>query len=461
MRGRLKITISRYMYSEDIWTQCVRWLEGELPDKDINTWIRPLHPVTSRERLLLLAPNRIVLDRVKADFLGPIKRAVKANAGTDTLEVELAVGTADPQPTPVDSVSIEAPARKVTVPEEVPTAFTAKLNPQFTLENFIEGKSNAHARAAAQHVVETPGATYNPLLIYGQSGLGKTHLMHSVGNAILRNTPRARIAYLGAEQWMNHMVMAIRHGRADEFRSFFRSVDALLIDDIQFFANKERTQEEFFHTFNALIDNRKQIVLTCDRYPKDVDGIDERLKSRFTWGLSVAVEPPELETRVAILLAKAEQAKVKLPEDVAFFVAQRIRSNVRDLEGALATLSATARLKGELLTTEFARATLKDRLAAYERMVTIDNIKRTVSGYFNIRLIDLSSPRRTRSLARPRQIAMALTKELTQHSLPEIGEAFGKDHTTVLHACRKVAELRQEDLKIREDYENLLRQLGY
>jgi chromosomal replication initiator protein len=444
------------MYSEDIWTQCVRWLEGELPDKDINTWIRPLHPVISRERLLLLAPNRIVLDRVKADFLLPIRRAVKASAGAEAPEIEFAVGAAE---RPVDIES--AAPRKVADVEEVPSAFTAKLNPQFTLENFIEGKSNAHARAAAQHVVETPGGAYNPLLIYGQSGLGKTHLMHSVGNAVLRRSPRARIAYLGAEQWMNHMVMAIRHGRADEFRSFFRSVDALLIDDIQFFANKERTQEEFFHTFNALIDNRKQIVLTCDRYPKDVDGIDERLKSRFTWGLSVAVEPPELETRVAILLAKAEQARVRLPDDVAFFVAQRIRSNVRDLEGALATLSATARLKGEPLTVDFARATLKDRLAAYERMVTMDNIKRTVSTYYNIRLTDLSSPRRTRSLARPRQIAMALSKELTQHSLPEIGESFGKDHTTVLHACRKVAELRQDDLKIREDYENLLRQLGY
>ncbi|PTU31379.1 chromosomal replication initiator protein DnaA [Stenotrophobium rhamnosiphilum] len=452
------------MYTEDIWTQCVRWLEGELPDKDINTWIRPLHPVASRERLLLLAPNRIVLDRVKADFLAPIRRAVKASAGDEAPEVELAVGAAEqaraPDPEPTAPRKMSAPVSTSSI-DEVPAAFTANLNPQFTLENFIEGKSNAHARAAAQHVVETPGAAYNPLLIYGQSGLGKTHLMHSVGNAVMRRTGRARIAYLGAEQWMNHMVMAIRHGRADEFRSFFRSVDALLIDDIQFFANKERTQEEFFHTFNALIDNRKQIVLTCDRYPKDVDGIDERLKSRFTWGLSVAVEPPELETRVAILLAKAEQNKVRLPEDVAFFVAQRIRSNVRDLEGALATLSATARLRGEPLTVEFARSTLKDRLAAYERMVTMDNIKRTVSTYYNIRLTDLSSPRRTRSLARPRQIAMALSKELTQHSLPEIGEAFGKDHTTVLHACRKVAELRHEDLKIREDYENLLRQLGY
>ena len=291
--------------------------------------------------------------------------------------------------------------------------------------------------------------------------LGKTHLMHAVGNTILAANPNARIAYLGAEQWLNQMVAAIRHGKQDTFKLYYRSVDALLIDDIHFFAHKERTQEEFFHTFNALIDGRKQIVLTCDRYPKDVDGIDDRLKSRFTWGLAVAVEPPDLETRVAILLSKSEQVRMRLPEDVAFFVAQRIRSNVRELEGALHRLSASARLRGEPLTVDFARATLRDMLAAYERMVTIDNIKRTVATYYNIRVTDLASPRRTRSLARPRQIAMALSKELTQHSLPEIGEAFGKDHTTVLHACRKVAELRNEDAKIREDYEILHRQLGF
>ncbi|HUP90698.1 MAG TPA: chromosomal replication initiator protein DnaA, partial [Solimonas sp.] len=301
----------------------------------------------------------------------------------------------------------------------------------------------------------------NPLLIYGDTGLGKTHLMHAVGNSMLKTNPRAKIVYLGAEQWMNQFTVAIRHGRMDEFKQIYRSVDALLIDDIQFFAHKERTQEEFFHTFNALIDSRKQIVLTCDRYPKDVDGIDDRLKSRFTWGLSVAVEPPELETRIAILQSKAEAAKLKLPHDVATFVAQRIRSNVRELEGALSRLSASARIRGETMTVEFARSTLKDMLAHYERMVTVENIKKTVATYYNIRLADLSSPRRTRSLARPRQIAMALAKELTQHSLPEIGEQFGKDHTTVLHACRKVAELREGDIKIREDYENLQRQLGY
>lgn len=440
------------MYQEDLWAQSVRWLEGELPDRDINTWVRPLHPVVTEGRLLLLAPNRLVLERVRESFLGQIERAIRAVGGGSAPAVELGVGSAEARSTPstVTGIADEGPQ----------TLVTGKLNPDYSFANFIEGKSNSQARAAAQHVVETPGGAYNPLLIYGSSGLGKTHLMHAVGNAIAARNPRARIAYMGAEQWMNHFTAAIRHGRTEEFKNLYRSVDALLIDDIHFFAHKERTQEEFFHTFNALIDARKQIVLTSDRYPKEVDGIDDRLKSRFTWGLSVAVEPPDLETRMAILIAKAEANHVQLPKEVALFVAQRVRSNVRELEGALLRLTASSRLRGEPLTVEFARTTLKDLLAAYERMVTIDNIKRTVANYFNIRVGDLNSPRRTRSLARPRQIAMALAKELTQHSLPEIGEAFGKDHTTVLHACRKVTELREEDIKIREDYENLQRQLG-
>lgn len=440
------------MYQEDLWAQSVRWLEGELPDRDINTWVRPLHPVVTEGRLLLLAPNRLVLERVRESFLGQIERAIRAVGGGSAPAVELGVGSAEARSTPSTVIGI--------ADEGPQTLVTGKLNPDYSFANFIEGKSNSQARAAAQHVVETPGGAYNPLLIYGSSGLGKTHLMHAVGNAIAARNPRARIAYMGAEQWMNHFTAAIRHGRTEEFKNLYRSVDALLIDDIHFFAHKERTQEEFFHTFNALIDARKQIVLTSDRYPKEVDGIDDRLKSRFTWGLSVAVEPPDLETRMAILIAKAEANHVQLPKEVALFVAQRVRSNVRELEGALLRLTASSRLRGEPLTVEFARTTLKDLLAAYERMVTIDNIKRTVANYFNIRVGDLNSPRRTRSLARPRQIAMALAKELTQHSLPEIGEAFGKDHTTVLHACRKVTELREEDIKIREDYENLQRQLG-
>ncbi|HEY0973047.1 MAG TPA: chromosomal replication initiator protein DnaA [Solimonas sp.] len=451
------------MQTEDLWTSSVRWLEGELPDRDLHTWIRPLQAVASADRLLLLAPNRIVLDRVRQDFLDAIRRAVRASAGGHAPDVELAVGTAASHAMQAPGASGDARGAAAPLPPAVSDEplTAAKLNPDYTFENFIEGKGNSHARAAAQHVVETPGGAYNPLLIYGASGLGKTHLMHAVGNSILRRQARARIAYLGAEQWMNHFTAAIRHGRTEEFKNLYRSVDALLIDDIHFFAHKERTQEEFFHTFNALIDARKQIVLTSDRYPKEIDGIDERLKSRFTWGLSVAVEPPDLETRMAILIAKAEQNHVVLPKEVAMFVAQRVRSNVRELEGALLRLTASSRLRGEPLTAEFARATLKDMLAAYERMVTIDNIKKTVATYYNIRIADLASPRRTRMLARPRQIAMALCKELTQHSLPEIGESFGKDHTTVLHACRKVLELREEDLKIREDYENLLRQLGF
>jgi len=443
------------MQEEDLWAQCVRWLEGELPDHDVLAWIRTLQPVFVRDRLNLLAPNRMIMERVRQDFLELIRRAVRVNGGRDIIDVDVTVGAVE---------ATRAPAAVAAEPggsEESPPTATGKLNPDYTFVNFIEGKSNSHARAAAEHVVETPGGTYNPLLIYGSSGLGKTHLMHAVGNAILRGSQRARVMYVGAEQWMNQFTSAIRHGRMDEFKNLYRSVDALLIDDIHFFAHKERTQEEFFHTFNALIDGRKQIVLTSDRYPKDVDGIDERLKSRFTWGLAVAVEPPDLETRVAILLAKADQNKVALPKEVALFVAQRVRSNVRELEGALLRLSASSRLRGEAMTVEFARATLKDMLAAYERMVTIDNIKRTVANYYSIRVADLNSSRRTRSLARPRQIAMALAKELTQHSLPEIGEAFGRDHTTVLHACRKIAELREGEVKYREDYENLQRQLGF
>lgn len=452
------------MSNDELWRRCVLWLEAELPERDLSIWIRPLQAVHLGDRLQLLAPNRIVLEKIRNDYLDAIERAVRALAPEPPPALELAVGAAERVVSPEATVArdVDSATTLLTPAEDdTPAGYEARLDPRYTFASFIEGKSNSQARAAAQHVVETPGSAYNPLLIYGDSGLGKTHLMHAVGNTILAAKPHARIAYLGAEQWLNQMVAAIRHGRQDTFKLYYRSVDALLIDDIHFFAHKERTQEEFFHTFNALIDGRKQIVLTCDRYPKDVDGIDDRLKSRFTWGLAVAVEPPDLETRVAILLSKSEQVRMRLPEDVAFFVAQRVRSNVRELEGALHRLSASARLRGEPLSVDFARATLRDMLAAYERMVTIDNIKRTVATYYNIRVADLASPRRTRSLARPRQIAMALSKELTQHSLPEIGEAFGKDHTTVLHACRKVAELRNEDAKIREDYEILHRQLGF
>ncbi|MCK9192429.1 MAG: chromosomal replication initiator protein DnaA [Nevskia sp.] len=440
------------MLNHDLWDRCLARLEADLPDKDINTWIRPLRVVLAEDQITLLAPNRIVMDRVRSDYLGRIQRAVSGLAGYD-LMVNLAVGgVAADSPRNGDSATGAM--------HEDPMPYgRGKLDPRYTLESFIEGKSNSQARAAGLHVASSPGAVYNPLLIYGESGLGKTHLMHGVGNAILSNKANARIIYVGAEQWFNQMVSAIRFGRQVEFKNFYRSVDALLIDDIHFLAGKEHSQEEFFHTFNALIDGRKQIVLTCDRYPRELDALDDRLKSRFTWGLSVPIEPPEFETRMAILLSKADALGVRLPEDVAVLVAQRIRSNVRELEGALHRLSASARLTGAPITVDFARVCLKDMLASYDRAVTLENIKRTVATYYNIRLADLTSARRTRTLARPRQIAMSLAKELTRHSYPEIGDAFGKDHTTVLHAYRKIAELRLEDDRLKEDYENLMRQL--
>ncbi|MCW9028610.1 MAG: chromosomal replication initiator protein DnaA, partial [Kangiella sp.] len=335
------------------------------------------------------------------------------------------------------------------------------LNPRFLFSSFVEGKSNQLARAAAQQVTENPGEAYNPLFIYGGVGLGKTHLMHSVGNSILEQNPNARVVYLHSERFMANMVKALQTGTMDKFKNFYRSVDALLIDDIQFFANKGRTQEEFFHTFNNLIEKNKQVIITCDRFPKEVDGLEERLKSRFGWGLTVAVEPPELETRVAILMSKAQTSKIELPNEVAFFIAKRIRSNVRELEGALKRVIANAQFTGRAITLDFVKDALKDLIAAQDKLISIENIQKTVASYYKIKVSDLLSQRRSRSIARPRQMAMALAKNLTNHSLPEIGDAFGgKDHTTVLHACRKIEQLKGESIDIEEDFSNLLRTLS-
>ncbi|EPG3439994.1 chromosomal replication initiator protein DnaA [Pseudomonas aeruginosa] len=337
---------------------------------------------------------------------------------------------------------------------------TSYLNRTFTFENFVEGKSNQLARAAAWQVADNLKHGYNPLFLYGGVGLGKTHLMHAVGNHLLKKNPNAKVVYLHSECFVADMVKALQLNAINEFKRFYRSVDALLIDDIQFFARKERSQEEFFHTFNALLEGGQQVILTSDRYPKEIEGLEERLKSRFGWGLTVAVEPPELETRVAILMKKAEQAKIELPHDAAFFIAQRIRSNVRELEGALKRVIAHSHFMGRPITIELIRESLKDLLALQDKLVSIDNIQRTVAEYYKIKISDLLSKRRSRSVARPRQVAMALSKELTNHSLPEIGVAFGgRDHTTVLHACRKIAQLRESDADIREDYKNLLRTL--
>ena len=393
--------------------------------------------------------NETAIIQQEAAFLEPQLDLLK-DADVSVLPVDIKRGTTARKQTHKE--------RKVQVEGSI--KHQSFLNPNFTFDGFVEGKSNQLAHAAAQQVAQNTGGSYNPLFIYGGVGLGKTHLMQAVGNAIVQYKPNAKVVYLHSERFVADMVKALQLNAINEFKRYYRSVDALLIDDIQFFAGKERSQEEFFHTFNALLEGRQQIILTCDRYPKDIDGLEDRLKSRFGWGLTVAVEPPELETRVAILMKKAEQENVDFPHEAAFFVAQKIRSNVRELEGALKRVIANAEFTGAEITLPFIKESLKDLLASHEKQVSIDNIQRIVADYFKLKVSDLLSKRRTRSIARPRQLAMALSKELTNHSLPEIGDAFGgRDHTTVLHACRKIRELNESHADIREDYNNLFRSL--
>lgn len=446
------------------------FLQEELPSQQFNTWIRPLQVAGDESRLQLFAPNRFIKDWVHEKYLPRIRELiVKVNAGRP-LDVVLEIGARNEvvprrpiSRDPVKAVpAAEAPrmagARQVEV--EGGIKHQSYLIEGYTFANFVEGKSNQLARAAAMQVAENPGGAYNPLFLYGGVGLGKTHLMHAIGNALLQRNPKAKIVYLHSERFVADMVKALQLNAINEFKRYYRSVDALLIDDIQFFANKERSQEEFFHTFNALLEGGQQMILTCDRYPKEITGLEERLKSRFGWGLTVAVEPPELETRVAILMKKAEQANMDLPPEAAFFLAQRIRSNVRELEGALKRVIASAHFTARKIDLALIKDSLKDLLALQDRQISLDNIQRTCAEYYKIKLADLMSKRRSRSVARPRQVAMALAKELTSHSLPEIGGSFGgRDHTTVLHACRKIKELREADSDIREDYQNLLRLL--
>ncbi len=435
-----------------LWQLCIRRLESELADKDLNTWIRPLHAVEDDGRIELLAPNSMVLDRVRDNYLPLIRTELTALLDGRAPDLMLKVGT-------------QAPARKSPSPSSAPATMTntheSKLDPRYRFDTFVVGKENQMARAAAEQVADNPGLSYNPLLIYGGVGLGKTHLMHSVGNRILERKPNARVLFVSSDRFMNDFVGALRHKKMDEFKNAYRSVDALLVDDIQFLANKPGGQEEFFHTFNALLEGKQQIILTCDRLPKEIEGMEDRLKSRFQWGLTAGIDPLELETRVAILMNKAERAGLSLPQEVAFLIAKRVRSNVRELESALHRLTASAQFTGRAITIDFAKEVLQDMLSVYDRQVTIETIQKTVAAYYKIRQSDLLSAKRSRSLARPRQLAMSLSKELTNHSLPEIGEAFGgKDHTTVLHACRKIAELRGSDMRIDEDYLNLLRTLS-
>jgi chromosomal replication initiator protein len=492
----------------DLWQQCVELLRDELPAQQFNTWIRPLQIEAEGDELRIYAPNRFVLDWVNEKYLGRLLELLDERSNGRAPALSLLIGSkrsaAAARPAPASAVvlpstpavspapaivlpttaqsnvlsSVDEPSRASFDPMrgasgQLPPARTERavqvegglkhtsyLNRTFTFDNFVEGKSNQLARAAAWQVADNPKHGYNPLFLYGGVGLGKTHLMHAVGNHLLKKNPNAKVVYLHSERFVADMVKALQLNAINEFKRFYRSVDALLIDDIQFFAKKERSQEEFFHTFNALLEGGQQVILTSDRYPKEIDGLEERLKSRFGWGLTVAVEPPELETRVAILMKKADQAKVDLPHDAAFFIAQRIRSNVRELEGALKRVIAHAHFMGRDITIELIRESLKDLLALQDKLVSIDNIQRTVAEYYKIKISDLLSKRRSRSVARPRQVAMALSKELTNHSLPEIGDAFGgRDHTTVLHGCRKIAQLRESDADICEDYKNLLRTL--
>ncbi len=439
------------------WQQCLERLEVELSPQLFNTWIRPLQAVIDQSHIRLLAPNRFVKDWVSEQYFNSIHSHLSAIL-EEEFELKIEVGSQ----TPSFQAKKEPPVANTSKPSELPNKSTVKhsnnLKTEFTFESFVEGKSNQLARAASIQTAENPGASYNPLFLYGGVGLGKTHLMHAIGLEILEKNPNANIAYLHSERFVADMVKALQHNAINDFKRYYRSVDALLIDDIQFFANKERSQEEFFHTFNALLEGQHQIVLTCDRYPKEVNGLEERLKSRFGWGLTVAIEPPELETRVAIIRKKAQQSKVSLPDDVSFFIAERFRSNVRELEGALNRVIANSKLTGNPINMEFVQYALRDLLLLQDKQITIENIQKTTAEYFKVRVAELLSKRRSRSVARPRQIAMALSKDLTNHSLPEIGDAFGgRDHTTVLHACRKIAELKKTDQKIEEDYINLER----
>jgi chromosomal replication initiator protein len=458
--------------SVSLWQQCLSRLQNELSATEFSMWLRPLKAELTDSTLTLYAPNRFVLDWVRDKYLNSITALFDEFCGADAPILRFDIGG---KPTSVSQahtridrvVATKHIAKPPADPWESSSTqqpiinHRSNVNLTYTFDNFVEGKSNQLARAAAQQVASNPGGAYNPLFLYGGTGLGKTHLLHAVGNGIKAHKANAKVIYMHSERFVQDMVKALQNNAIEEFKNYYRSVDALLIDDIQFFAKKERSQEEFFHTFNALLEGNQQIILTSDRYPKEIDGVEDRLKSRFGWGLTIAIEPPELETRVAILMRKAVESNIYLPDEVAFFIAKRLRSNVRELEGALNRVIANANFTGRAINIDFVREALRDLLALQEKLVTIDNIQKTVAEYYKIKVADLLSKRRSRSVARPRQVAMALAKELTNHSLPEIGDAFGgRDHTTVLHACRKIVQLKEESHDIKEDYSNLIRTLS-
>jgi len=444
-----------------LWPKALQNLESELNDQQFHTWIRPLQAIEEENTIRLLAPSSFILDWVEKKLVDKIQQAVQLAAPLNTPEIKFEIGdyamnlVEEPEPTVPQPLQTAQPK-----PQQAENKKQIKhnLNPNFTFDTFVEGKANQLAAAAARQVSENPGGSYNPFFIYGGVGLGKTHLMQAIGNELLRKNPNARVVYLHSERFVADMVNALRHNKIDEFKRFYRSLDALLIDDIQFFANKDQSQEEFFHTFNTLLEGNKQVILTSDRFPKEVDGLEDRLKSRFGWGLTIQVEPPEFEMRVAILMKKASEFGLMMPDEVAFFLAKRLRGNVRDLEGALRRVSAYAQFVQKPLSVELVKEALKDLLALQQKMITLENIQKTVADYYKIRVADILSKRRSRNVARPRQMAMAIAKELTNHSLPEIGDAFGgRDHTTVLHAVRQINKLREEDHRIDEDFNSLIR----
>ncbi|WP_462153469.1 chromosomal replication initiator protein DnaA [Pseudoalteromonas piscicida] len=461
-----------------VWQSCLYVLQDELPSQQFSMWVRPLQAESTDDTLTIYAPNRFVLDWVREKYLHRINELLIEICGDEAPELRFDVGSkpvlaAQPSVSNEKAPSVGHAADNMSMLQGTQPKMAEKVEPapksshksnikeNYTFDNFVEGKSNQLAKAAATQVADNPGSAFNPVFIYGGTGLGKTHLLHAVGNGIIEQKPDAKIVYMHSERFVQDMVKALQNNAIEEFKRYYRSVDALMIDDIQFFANKERSQEEFFHTFNALLEGNQQIILTSDRYPKEIEGVEDRLKSRFGWGLTIAIEPPELETRVAILMKKAQQSNINLPHEVAFFIAKKLRSNVRELEGALNRVIANANFTGRPISIDFVKEALRDLLALQDKLVTIDNIQRTVAEYYRIRVSDLLSKRRSRSVARPRQVAMALSKELTNHSLPEIGDAFGgRDHTTVLHACRKVKALRDESHEVKEDYQNLIRTLS-
>jgi chromosomal replication initiator protein len=441
----------------DLWEDCQQELRRLLPEQQFQTWIKPLSAAHRDDELVLTAPNRFVLEWVRDKFLSSIQQVVEqVTEGASVVTLNLATRATAPRA----KKPIPEPIQPASPTETAPARERGRLNPLFTFDNFVTGKANQLARAAALQVAEHPGTAYNPMFVYGGVGLGKTHLMHAIANHVLQRDPTANVRYSHAEQYVSDVIRAYQHKAFDAFKKFYHSLDLLLIDDIQFFSGKSRTQEEFFYAFNALIDAHKQIIITCDSYPKEISGMEDRLISRFGWGLTVAIEPPELEMRVAILLKKAEAERIPLSEDVAFFIATHIQSNVRELEGALKRVVAFCRFASVPIAIDSTREALKDLLAVQTRQISVDNIQKTVADYYKVKVGEMFSKKRSRTVARPRQMAMALAKELTSLSLPDIGEAFGgRDHTTVLHACRKINELRKEDAEISRDFDALIQTL--